>query len=58
MKLTLLHTGSMSPAPIAEALAAEQVETLIVRSPRDLVVSDGATVCMEGLRFHRNSNRC
>ncbi|MBI4421602.1 MAG: GAF domain-containing protein [Gemmatimonadetes bacterium] len=43
MKLTLLHTGSMSPAPIASALAAEGVEALIVRSPKDLVVGGGAT---------------
>ncbi|MBI4503248.1 MAG: GAF domain-containing protein [Gemmatimonadetes bacterium] len=43
MKLTLLHTGSMSPAPIAEALTAEGVEVLIVRSPRDLVVGEDAT---------------
>ena len=43
MKLTLLHTGSVSPAPIAEALAAEGIEILIVRAPKDLVVSEGAT---------------
>src|SRR5205085_4274572 len=40
---TLLHTGSMSPAPIASALSAEGIEVLMVRSPRDLVVAEGAT---------------
>ena len=43
MKLTLLHTGTMSPAPIAEALAAEGVEALIVRAPADLVVGESTT---------------
>ena len=43
MKLTLLHTGSMSPAPIAEPLAAEGIEVLIVRGPKDLSVSGNAT---------------
>ena len=44
MKLALLHTGSMSPAPIANALSAEGIDVLIVRSPRDLQVSDAPTV--------------
>jgi HD-GYP domain-containing protein (c-di-GMP phosphodiesterase class II) len=43
VKLMLLHTGVMSPAPIADALATEGIETLIVRTPKDLVVSEGAT---------------
>ena len=33
----------MSPAPIADALATEGVEVLIVRSPKDLVVGEGTT---------------
>ena len=33
----------MSPAPIAEPLAAEGIEALIVRAPKDLSVTGGAT---------------
>lgn len=43
MKLTLLHTGTVSPAPITEALTKEGIECLIVRSPKDLSVSGNAT---------------
>src|SRR5690242_7694873 len=33
----------MSPAPIANALAAEGIDVLIVRTPKDLAVVEGAT---------------
>ena len=43
MNLTLLHTGSMSPEPIAGALSSEGIDVVVVRTPKDLAVGDGIT---------------
>jgi len=40
----LLHTGSWSPAPLADALKAFKVDTQAVRLPRDLMPNERPTV--------------
>jgi len=40
----LLHTGSWSPAPVADALKAFKVDTQAVRLPRDLMRTERPTV--------------
>ena len=36
MKFPLLYTEGFDPAPIAKALAAEEIDARIVQAPRDL----------------------
>ena len=44
MSYLLLHTGSWSPAPLADALKAFKVDTQAVRLPRDLMPNERPTV--------------
>src|SRR5262245_14379835 len=44
MKLLLLHAASFVPEPIADALKSAGVITRVVGAPKDLAVSDHATV--------------
>ncbi|HLB35726.1 MAG TPA: HD domain-containing phosphohydrolase [Gemmatimonadales bacterium] len=44
MKFTLLHPATFDPAPIAKALAAEEILTRAVRSVQELSAGDGRAV--------------
>jgi HD-GYP domain-containing protein (c-di-GMP phosphodiesterase class II) len=44
MRFVLLHSEAFDPAPIAQALAAEEIATRIVRSPKDLTDAEAHAV--------------
>jgi HD-GYP domain-containing protein (c-di-GMP phosphodiesterase class II) len=44
MRFALLHSEAFDPAPIAQALAAEEIATRIVRSPKDLTDAEAHAV--------------
>lgn len=44
MKFLLLHTPGFDPAPIAQALAAEEIAVRIVRAPKDLAEAEAHAV--------------